>query len=252
MIVYNGPSKLDGSPIVVIAIAGSANAKTGDMVQTYILRADMEPLEASRTGADSTICGDCPHRGVADGSHAKGRSCYVNIGQAPTAMYRKFARGGYPVGTDKDIARMVRGRVVRLGAYGDPAAVPTEILTKLVAGTRGHTGYTHAWRNAPEIRGLCMASCDTEQDRTEAKLAGWRTFRVRRATDTVGVREFECPASAEQGKRKQCWECLACCGTANDTRTRAADVTIVVHGGIAATANGNRKLTALTMGGVAV
>ena len=37
MIIYNGPSLLDGTPIIAIAIRKSGNAKTGDMVQTYIL-----------------------------------------------------------------------------------------------------------------------------------------------------------------------------------------------------------------------
>ena len=37
-VIYKGPSLLDGAPIVVIAVIGSGNTKTGDMVQTYILR----------------------------------------------------------------------------------------------------------------------------------------------------------------------------------------------------------------------
>ena len=48
MIIYQGPSLIDGSPIVAIAIAQSGNVKTGNMVQTYIIRADMSPMEASK------------------------------------------------------------------------------------------------------------------------------------------------------------------------------------------------------------
>ena len=61
-IFYQGPSQIDGAPIVGIAVLRSKNDKTGDMVQTYILRSDMTPLVALATGADSSICGACPHR----------------------------------------------------------------------------------------------------------------------------------------------------------------------------------------------
>jgi hypothetical protein len=47
-IIYQGPSLLDGAPIVVIANYSKSNRKTGGVVQTYILRADMNPLEASK------------------------------------------------------------------------------------------------------------------------------------------------------------------------------------------------------------
>ena len=59
-IIYKGPSLLDGAPIVVIATYSNRNTKTGHVVQTYILRADINPLEASKTGADVSICGNCP------------------------------------------------------------------------------------------------------------------------------------------------------------------------------------------------
>ena len=40
IILWEGKSELDGKPIVLIAIDHSSNSKTGDMVQTYILRSD--------------------------------------------------------------------------------------------------------------------------------------------------------------------------------------------------------------------
>ena len=82
MILYEGPSILDGKPIVVImtgAKAPSHNAKTGAMAQTYILRQDIPPLEAVKSKEDVSICGDCPH---------KGTSCYVNVGQGPSAVWK--------------------------------------------------------------------------------------------------------------------------------------------------------------------
>ena len=65
-ILYEGPSALDGAPIVVIVTGlarKSTNAKTGALLQTWILRSDMHPIDAVRSGADSSICGDCRHRG---------------------------------------------------------------------------------------------------------------------------------------------------------------------------------------------
>ena len=62
-ILYKGPSIIDGQPIVAIAMYSKANTKTGPVVQTYILVDGMPPLEASKTGADVSICGDCIMRG---------------------------------------------------------------------------------------------------------------------------------------------------------------------------------------------
>lgn len=58
-VFYDGPSALDGAPIIGIAVLHSKNRKTGNMVQTFIIRADQSPLEAIATGDDASICGDC-------------------------------------------------------------------------------------------------------------------------------------------------------------------------------------------------
>ena len=52
-ILYQGPSNIDGKPIVVIATGfanKSANGKTGDMIQTWIIREDIAPNVLSETG----------------------------------------------------------------------------------------------------------------------------------------------------------------------------------------------------------
>jgi len=181
-ILYRGPSRIDGAPIVVIGVfpAGSVtNAKTGRMVQTFILRDDMSPIQAIQSAADSSICGSCRHRDPSGGF--ANRSCYVNIGQAPTSVYRAFARGSYPMLSAADIRELGRGRMVRLGTYGDPAAAPVEVWRDLVSGAIGHTGYSHQWRAefAQDLRALCMASVDSALELEEARAAGWRTRRRR-------------------------------------------------------------------------
>ena len=98
-VIYAGPSLLDAAPIVVVAIPKSGNRKTGNMVQTYVVRADIDPITANREGLDYSVCGHCPHRGKADSNKraglAPGRSCYVNLGQGPLGVYRTFKRGRY-------------------------------------------------------------------------------------------------------------------------------------------------------------
>ena len=57
-IVWEGDSLLTGDPIVVVATWDSKNPKTGDMVQMYILLADVEPHIAVKSGADAAVCGN--------------------------------------------------------------------------------------------------------------------------------------------------------------------------------------------------
>jgi hypothetical protein len=239
-ILWRGASRIDGAPIVVIAIgtaSGSANAKTGNMLQTYILRSDMSPMDAIHTGNDYSICGNCSARGEAhDGT---GRTCYVNIGQGPTGVYKTFLRGGYP-GTES-IASIGRKRIVRLGTYGDPAAVPTWVWNALVSESIAHTGYTHQWKTTPSLKGLCMASADSSKEASIAHADGWRTFRVAMPGHIDRLpKESVCPASAEAGKKLTCDTCRACNGASG----RHGSIVIKAHGGFAVMANVARMTAA--------
>jgi hypothetical protein len=226
-VFYDGPSVIDGAPIIGIAVLRSENAKTGDMVQTYILRADMSPLDAIASGDDVSICGDCRHRGD-DGASV--RTCYVNVGQSVQSVFAAWVRGSYPAVSPTAGARMLDGRTVRIGSYGDPAAIPARAWFALVRHAAGHTGYTHQWRRAAALRPLVMASVDTVPERDVARALGWRTFRVRSAAQPLGAREIVCPASPEGGDRRQCVTCRACDGA---DRPGKASVAIVVHGSMA-------------------
>lgn len=226
-IIYRGPSLLNGSPIVAVAITKSANAKTGNMVQTYIINDNgASPVDNARELLDAAICGDCPHR------RGLGGACYVNLGQGPRAVADGVKRGIYPAGLDT-AAQLANGRMVRLGTYGDPAAVPAYIWQTLTAKASGFTGYSHQWKSgkaSADIMALCMASADNAMERAAAKAMGYRTFRVRDESEPLEAGEFICPASAEGDKRKTCEECGACNGGIN---SRRADPTIIVHGSLA-------------------
>ena len=224
-IIYNGPSMLDGAPIVAIAVWSNRNKKTGAMVQTYILRSDIDPRDASKTGADKSICGNCPMRGtptdLSERKIAIGRKCYVNLGQGVLIVYKAFKRGLYVNG---DAAAMGADQMVRLGTYGDPAAVPVSVWNKLTSRAKSWTGYTHQWQESDELQELCMASADSELDAIIAQSKGWRTFRVAQNKD-IAANEINCPASKEAGAIVQCTACGLCKGASN----KAKNIMILQH-----------------------
>lgn len=217
---------LTGDPIVAVVNGirlKSANPKTGPMVQTYIIRADMPPNEAVATGDDAAICGDCPLRS-ADGRY--GRACYVTWWFAPMNVYR--ALDHTPFLEPAELAPVLAGKHVRVGSYGDPAAVPFEVWDRALAEIAGWTAYTHQWRRCdPRLRDLLMASVETEAGAAEAQALGWRTFRVRQSRlSAVLPGEVVCPASDEAGHRATCQTCELCRGACNPAKS----VVIVTHG----------------------
>lgn len=228
-ILYEGPSCLDGSPIVVVATGfkeTSKNAKTGNMIQVYIIRSDQDPSEAVKTGADAAICGSCVHRG----DNGKQRSCYVLPHMGPGRVYKSYKQGIYARRTEhSELRALGEGRLIRLGAYGDPAAAPTAIWRNLTSAAKGWTGYTHQWMHEscdPELKDYCMASADFDFERMQAKSKGWRVFRVKLEGAPRMQGEASCPASAEQNHKLTCATCLACSGVGK----RKGDIVINVHG----------------------
>lgn len=181
-VVWRGRSLIDGRRIVVVVTFESTNRKTGPMLQVWILPEAVDPVTAVATGRDRSICGGCVHRG--DGRTGAGRSCYVNVGQAPLSVWSALERGAYPPIGRVDLSPYY-GRPVRLGAYGDPGAVPVAIWHGLLRSLRCErwTGYTHQWRTRPALRTLCMASCDSIAEAAEARA---RLARVRDPWQSAG------------------------------------------------------------------
>tara|TARA_R110002051_G_scaffold190506_1_gene259449 strand:+ start:80 stop:790 length:711 start_codon:yes stop_codon:yes gene_type:complete len=226
-IIYQGPSLLDGLPIVAIATYSDKNTKTGKVLQTYIMRSDISPLEASKTGQDFSICGDCKFRGEVTSDpkrkQAKNRTCYVNLGQGPTIVYKAYKRGVYPMAANQENqVGLGKDRVVRLGTYGDPAAVPSHIWDKLLSECLSHLAYSHQSGFRPDIT---MQSADTlaQAQAHWAKLA--RTFRVIDSLDDIDpTNEILCPASKEAGRRVQCVKCQLCSGLTSKSKKSIAIV----------------------------
>ncbi len=227
--IWRGASRIDGAPIMCIAsgLKSSANRKTGAMVQTYILRRDVDPMAALKTGADVSICGGCIHRpGRFTGSGYSDRSCYVNVGQGPLSVWRAWERGNVPAVSLDIVPGLVAGRMVRLGTYGDPAAIPLDVWDAYTASSKGWTGYTHQARNRKlrDVLKYCQVSADTPDDAAAARRAGLGSFRVLRAGENPLDFETICPASEEAGRVATCETCGICRGV------DGANVAIAAHG----------------------
>jgi hypothetical protein len=229
LIVYDGPSSIDGRPIVVILTglaSSSENSKTGNLVQSFVIRSDVSPVDALK-GDDVSICGQCPHRPLLARMLAQAglpaSPCYVNVGQSVLSVYSAYRRGSYPVATSiGQLARLLRGRKLRLGTYGDPAAAPAALWALLVSLSAGHVGYTHQWQavgfDVSAWAPLVMASADTAAEAAQARTIGMRYFRVSIGVDRQPLK-VTCPASAEAGRKAQCSDCLLCGGTSKQARS---------------------------------
>jgi hypothetical protein len=109
--------------------------------------------------------------------------------------------------------------LVRIGTYGDGAAVPSYVWDELLADARGHTAYTHNGGDASRY----MVSADSLDEARVAWSQGARTFRViRDVGEIVQRQEIECPS--ERGV--QCADCRLCGGTA----VQGKSIAIVAHG----------------------
>lgn len=224
IILYEGESAINKAEIICIATLRSANVKTGDMIQTWILNKNINPVEAIKTNDDESICGDCKHRGPGGGVS---RSCYVNVGQAPLNVWRSYHNNKYIKTKDTSF---VKNRFLRIGSYGDPATVPFEIWKPLVDNCLGWSAYSHMWKYCDQrFKDICMASVDNIEEYEHAIHKGWRTFRVKNPGEENLNGEFSCPASDEGGNRMQCINCLACSGT-KFNKIRNGRVSIVIHG----------------------
>lgn len=195
------------------------------MLQTYILCRDFTPTQAINEGYDRSICGNCPLRGRIEGNVNVGRACYVSVRNVNN-IYRAYRAGKYPpLATYRD---SIAARPVRLSAYGDPAAVPYNVLDDLVDLCSKHTGYTHLWRTAgATYRRILMASVHSPHEAREAQQLGWRYFRTRRSDEPLFSGECVCPASNEQNHRTVCIRCLACNGAEGTGKMPV----ILPHGG---------------------
>jgi hypothetical protein len=227
LVVYRGPSAYDPSiEIMGILTRGSDNAKTGSMAQLFILRADVAPHTAQKLGLDAAVCGSCPLRPA--NKATGGGGCYVVTFQGPLSTWK--AARLQPVAGAAEINALIRkAGSVRLGAYGDPAALPAHVVRFLSRCAGGKvTGYTHGasvlgFDGIDHLRGLAMLSVENPGAAEAAHAKGWRTFRATAPGAPNLASEITCPAETRGAK---CADCLLCRGDSLGARS----VTIPVHG----------------------
>lgn len=214
-IIYEGASEINGDPIVAIVTLNSSNIKTGNMASMWIMHKDIAPTKASKEGKDEAVCGMCPHR------HHLGGACYVTLFQAPLQVFKSYKKGNYPKIDDMNI---FEGMNVRFGAYGDPYAIPVDILVNIKSVCKNNTSYTHQWRTGNEaLKTVSMASTDTIDETKQAHEMGWRTFRVTTDIDKLLPNEIVCPNTTHGIK---CIDCGLCKGTSS----KGKNIVIEVHG----------------------
>lgn len=216
-IVWQGPSAFTGREVEVLVQClrtPSTNEKTGAMVQVSIVQAGENPSLLRGTPREADICGDCRGQKRLDGW------CYEDWQPWLIGQRRHLAERVLLV----PASEMLRGRAVRIGAYGDPAAVPYEVWQLLLTHARAWTGYTHAWRTCdPRFRLNLMASVESEAEAQEAAGDGWRTFRIRQPLGVLGAGEIVCPYETH---RVTCERCRLCAGQARPAKS----LVITVHG----------------------
>lgn len=218
--------------VVCILIKASGNRKTGCMSQTYIIRKDDTPVNAVKNGKDYAICGDCVHR--LHGQKRGKRTCYVNLGQGPTQVYKSFVDGKYSQWNPKNLSprllKTLKSRMLRIGTYGDPAMVPTRVWNHLLSFFQGHTGYTHQWKKAQNdhLKSFLMASCDTLGETQASKAMGWRSFLVVDHSETrFKIQEANAILCPSVSHRRQCQDCGLCNGNPKDN---GKNIFIPAHG----------------------
>lgn len=210
MLHFKGKSLFNSKPIISI-LAGvtepSRNRKTGAVIQQYILLDDVKPTELSLEQSQS-ICGACPLQPKLGGG------CYVLRHQDSLAVFKSGSRKHLD-------ERLIQGRPVRLGADGDPTAIPFEEYEILIKNAGLILGYTHNWREC-DIRWqkILKASVETEQDYEEAKDLGWHTFRIRPTKESPAkAKETVCLYESDL---RQCISCRLC--------SKPMDIVVTAHG----------------------
>lgn len=217
-IVWRGPSVFTGNPVQIVMTGidlKSVNEKTGPMVQISVLPEGRNPSLDFGTLRERDVCGDC----VLVGRGAR-RVCY--------AAYLAWLHGQHMMQYRElsfvEARVALAGKSVRVGSYGDPAAVPFDVWNELLVRVDNWTGYTHAWRTCDQrFRHLLMASVETTDGYLEARRMGWRTFRLKLPSFAVHPGEIRCPYETHG---VQCVKCRLCCGTERPAKS----VVVNAHG----------------------
>lgn len=213
-LIWRGASLWNGEEIAVIVTGltlPSSNRKTGVMLQTWILPVSTKPTESVKNGADEAVCGNCQLRG---------KTCYVNL-VSVNNIYENIDK--MPFISDWVLEYIKQSGIgLRLGSYGDPIMAPFEAWQPLIKAARFTLGYTHQWRWCDgRWRDLLQASVESIEDKNEANMLGWSTFRIK-AKDDSRVADNEMICRNQKNSFIKCSSCRLCNGSKN--------IVVDVHG----------------------
>jgi len=172
--------------------AALGQSKTGP--QVYVIREDVNPAEAVKTGQSSSVCNLCPLQPalVKAAKEAAKRAgmpvpelpvCYVTSHYGPRMVWATWRNGGYPKATVGQFKRLFRGRKVRLGAYGNFSNVALAIVRAIAKASAGWTLYEHNWRleRVQPMRALAIASVSTFMRMAWIKITLIRDSQMKKA-----------------------------------------------------------------------
>lgn len=224
LVLYKGISLLDNETPIMIVMSGftkdSSNTKTGPTVQLYILPVHEKPNDVYRAGGTS-VCGDCKYNG--------GNGCYVRWSHLTQIWNVARHQSAIPMSLTKEFLRGLR---VRVGAAGDPAAVPFKVWQDLLSTCENFTGYTHQWKKLEfqNLKTLFMASVDNTKENNMSLFLGWSSFFVTDTEEEAQKAGVRCLASTDKkdvnGLSMTCSSCMLCNGKSKKQKT----ITEVLHG----------------------
>ncbi len=224
LVLYKGISLLDNETPIMVVMSGftkdSTNIKTGGLVQLYILPIHETPKDTYFSGSYA-VCGDCKYNG--------NNGCYVRWSNLGSIWKAAKNQAAIPMTLSKEFLRGLR---VRVGAAGDPAAVPSSVWAELLSTCENFTGYTHQWKHPrfKPLQDFFMASVDNARENEEAIALGFSTFFVTDNEEQAQNEGIRCLASAGEtdtyGLPMTCSNCMLCNGKSQKQKT----ITEVLHG----------------------
>ncbi len=110
------------------------------------------------------------------------------------------------------VINWAKNRYIRFGQYGEPTALPLDLVESMTSQAKNWTGYTHQWRKKTEFSPYFMASTHSLAESLRAEMLGFRSFVA--VPEKIDSKDFvACPAAKETGKKSSCEKCGLCSGT---------------------------------------
>tara|TARA_Y100001963_G_C6714986_1_gene416191 strand:+ start:103 stop:756 length:654 start_codon:yes stop_codon:yes gene_type:complete len=202
--------ELEDSYLVITGLRSySQNSKTGNMLQSYIIDKEKAFSEPKVFGSK---CSECPVV----------KECYVSRDKLTVRRsLKKLVEGektSYQFVTLNQVLPLIKGRSFRFGTYGDPSAIPLDMIRSIASVVKSWTGYTHFWREiSQEYQEFFMASVEDLTGEMLAQAMNWRTFRmIRKGESNDSINSILCPNTS---RGITCEACKLCKGTSSRAKS---------------------------------